>query len=294
MQAVIGGFSILIIAAVVCLLEVYREQKYFTITEDIVVSDKLNGLKREKKIVFLSDLHNKEYGTGNRKLLDAIQEAGPDLILIGGDMLIGKKGCSFAPALDFVLKLPSICPVYYACGNHEQRMKEKAEEYGDVYRSYQKQLEECGVQFLENDSILLEEGESKIRIWGLELPLVTYTKFKQYQIAECDIEKCIKKDASSAYEILLAHNPVYFDVYKKWGADLVLSGHLHGGIIRLPGIGGVITPQAMLFPKYSGEMTTEGKQTIIVSRGLGTHTVNLRFLNEAEMVIVRLRGEKDS
>ena len=64
---------------------------------------------------------------------------------------------------------------------------------------------------------------------------------------------------------------------KKWGADLVLSGHLHGGIIRLPGIGGLITPQAIPFPKYSGEMTTEGEQTIIVSRGLGTHTINLRF-----------------
>ena len=74
----------------------------------------------------------------------------------------------------------------------------------------------------------------------------------------------------------------------------VLSGHLHGGIIRLPGIGGLITPQAIPFPKYSGEMTTEGEQTIIVSRGLGTHTINLRFLNEAEMIVIHLRGEKDS
>ena len=87
---------------------------------------------------------------------------------------------------------------------------------------------------------------------------------------------------------------LYFDAYKKWGADLVLSGHLHGGIIRLPGIGGLITPQAIPFPKYSGEMTTEGEQTIIVSRGLGTHTINLRFLNEAEMIVIHLRGEKDS
>ena len=72
----------------------------------------------------------------------------------------------------------------------------------------------------------------------------------------------------------------------------MLSGHLHGGIIRLPGIGGLITPQAIPFPKYSGEMTTEGEQTIIVSRGLGTHTINLRFLNEAEMIVIHLRGEK--
>ena len=170
-------------------------------------------------------------------------------------------------------------PVYYACGNHEQRMKRKPEVYGEVYQEYQKQLEECGVHFLENSSVLLKEDDCRIRISALELPLATYTKFKKYRVTEQDVTACIEKEAAD-YEILLAHNPVYFDAYKKWGADLVLSGHLHGGIIRLPGIGGLITPQAIPFPKYSGEMTTEGEQTIIVSRGLGTHTINLRFLRQ--------------
>ena len=198
-----------------------------------------------------------------------------------------------AQALEFVSKLPAIAPVYYACGNHEQRMKRKPEVYGEVYQEYQKQLEECGVHFLENSSVLLKEDDCRIRISALELPLATYTKFKKYRVTEQDVTACIEKEAAD-YEILLAHNPVYFDAYKKWGADLVLSGHLHGGIIRLPGIGGLITPQAIPFPKYSGEMTTEGEQTIIVSRGLGTHTINLRFLNEAEMIVIHLRGEKDS
>ena len=138
------------------------------------------------------------------------------------------------------------------------------------------------MHFLENSSVLLKEDDCRIRISAL--PLATYTKFKKYRVTEQDVTACIEKEAAD-YEILLAHNPVYFDAYKKWGADLVLSGHLHGGIIRLPGIGGLITPQAM---------TTEGEQTIIVSRGLGTHTINLRFLNEAEMIVIHLRGEKDS
>ena len=275
MKAVILVVFVLTVAAVLCLLEAYREQQYFKVTEDVVVSRRLNGLKKEKKIVFLSDLHNKEYGVGNERLL------------------VGKKGCSFAPALEFVSKLPAIAPVYYACGNHEQRMKRKPEVYGEVYQEYQKQLEECGVHFLENSSVLLKEDDCRIRISALELPLATYTKFKKYRVTEQDVTACIEKEAAD-YEILLAHNPVYFDAYKKWGADLVLSGHLHGGIIRLPGIGGLITPQAIPFPKYSGEMTTEGEQTIIVSRGLGTHTINLRFLNEAEMIVIHLRGEKDS
>lgn len=110
MKAVILVVFVLTVAAVLCLLEAYREQQYFKVTEDVVVSRRLNGLKKEKKIVFLSDLHNKEYGAGNERLLDAICKARPDLILIGGDMLVGKKGCSFAPALEFVSKLPAIAP----------------------------------------------------------------------------------------------------------------------------------------------------------------------------------------
>ena len=217
MKAVILVVFVLTVAAVLCLLEAYREQQYFKVTEDGVVSRRLNGLKKEKKIVFLSDLHNKEYGVGNERLLDAICKARPDLILIGGDMLVGKKGCSVAPALKFVSKLPAIAPVYYACGNHEQRMKRKPEVYGEVYQAYQKQLEECGVHFLENSSVLLKEDDCRIRISALELPLATYTKFKKYRVTEQDVTACIEKEAAD-YEILLAHNPVYFDAYKKLGS----------------------------------------------------------------------------
>ena len=139
-------------------------------------------------------------------------------------------------------------------------------------------------------SCLRMTAGSGSRLWNC---LQLIQKFKNTGSQSRIVTACIEKEAAD-YEILLAHNPVYFDAYKKWGADLVLSGHLHGGIIRLPGIGGLITPQAIPFPKYSGEMTTEGEQTIIVSRGLGTHTINLRFLNEAEMIVIHLRGEKDS
>ena len=92
------------------------------------------------------------------------------------------------------------------------------------------------------------------------------------------------------FQILLAHNPVYMDTYKKWGADLVLSGHLHGGVVRIPGFRGVITPQFRLFPKYSGEFRSEDDTAIIVSKGLGTHTFHIRFLNPAEVVVVHIKS----
>ena len=101
------------------------------------------------------------------------------------------------------------------------------------------------------------------------------------------------KGETENFQILIAHNPVFFQDYRNWGADLVVSGHLHGGIIRIPGLGGLITPQAKLFPKYSGELTKEEESYIAVSRGLGSHTVNIRLFNEAEIVALELKPEQE-
>lgn len=276
------------------LLESWREQRYFKVTHNTVEVSQWDHCEAEINLVFLSDLHNKIYGRNNEKLFQAIKNTHPDLILIGGDMLVGRENTRYAyePALQFVSRLPQICPVYYANGNHEQRMKESPQLYGNAYFTYRTHLQKAGVQFLENDHIIREIRGRKIQITGLELPMRMYRKFRKPSLTPADIEHCVGKKKEDLYQILLAHNPSGFPAYKAWGADLVLSGHLHGGIIRLPGIGGVITPQAVLFPKYSGEMTSEDGHTIIVSRGLGTHTVNIRFLNEAELIVIHLKGSR--
>ena len=105
------------------------------------------------------------------------------------------------------------------------------------------------------------------------------------------IEERIGKADIAKYQILLAHNPIYTDTYLKWGADLVLSGHLHGGIVRIPGLGGVITPQFRLFPKYSGELTVKDGKSVVVSKGLGTHTIRIRFLNPADVIVLHFQGK---
>ena len=97
--------------------------------------------------------------------------------------------------------------------------------------------------------------------------------------------------ADSSYQILLAHNPAYVEAYRKWGADLILSGHLHGGIVRIPGIGGVIAPDLTLFPKYSGDIYRKEDATVVVSKGLGAHSVPIRLLNPAEMVVLVLNED---
>ncbi|WP_122642896.1 metallophosphoesterase [Luxibacter massiliensis] len=288
-----GILAVLLGLAAVFLAESKRELGFFKITRYSLSVPKLKALDSEKKILLLADLHNKTYGDNNERLLQAVKEEHPDLILIAGDMLIGKEEPAYENGLNFVSMLPSICPVYYSLGNHEQRMKEMPQKYGGAaFREYKARLLGAGVHMLENEKAEIMLDRLRVQIYGLELPLYTYKKFKRHTVAPGDIQKCIGRAHRDKFQILLAHNPVYFPAYRGWGADLTVSGHLHGGIIRIPGLGGIITPQAILFPKYSGEMTVEDGQAIAVSRGLGTHTVNMRFCNYAEVVAITLRPYK--
>ena len=291
-------FLFILIAGGLLGLEIYRELHHFRVTHYTIESQKFKGFSRDLNLIFLSDLHNRVYGEKNEPLLQAIRNEKPDLILIGGDMLVGKEDASYDIALDFTSQLPEIAPVLYATGNHEQRMREKPEIYQAAYADYRQQLKDRGVLFLENGSCRIEAGTVLLEISGVELPSASYKKLKKLPIQASDIAEYLHKDSvsvteDSVYRILLAHNPAYMNAYKGWGADLILSGHLHGGVMRLPGIGGVITPQAFLFPKYSGEMTKEGEQTIIVSRGLGTHTINIRLFNQPEVVSIYLKRSEN-
>ena len=289
-------FLIVLIAALV--FEIWREVHHFKVTHYHVASKKLAGLQGEVKLLFLSDLHNCVYGKGNSRLLAAIRRENPDLILIGGDMLVGAEHADADPALAFVRRLPEICPVYYVKGNHEQRMEEAPEEYSASFEAYKKELVESGVCFVENSFRRIRLRGKLFTVYGLELPASTYKKFRKAAVTAEEIGRYLgrpgetgRKDGEEAYTVLLAHNPAYMDSYLEWGADLVLSGHLHGGLIRIPLLGGIVTPQGFLFPKYSGEMTREGERTVIVSRGLGSHTVNIRLFNTPEIVAVHLSGE---
>lgn len=293
---------ILIIAAVLILiigtlagLEMYREYHTFQVTRYIASPECLNGMKGKIKIVFLSDMHNREYGRKNERLYQAVLEEEPDLILIGGDMIVEHPDKSLAPALSFVKRLTDLCPVYYAIGNHEQRMKEMPENYKTSFAEYQRELQKQGVIFLENEARTVKIKGAFLVLNGLELPLITYKKFQKAKVTAGDVASrlgCRPKKSRTEYtcQVLLAHNPTYMDAYKEWGADLILCGHLHGGMVRIPGIGGVITPQAFLFPKYSGEMRKEDGKVIIVSKGVGSHSVNIRLFNIPEVVSIELKG----
>lgn len=274
----------------ICIVEWMREIVTFRVTHYDIKSDKLNKLNHERKIVFLSDLHNNRYGKKNEKLLAAVKEQNPDLILIGGDMLVGKADVSSKVAESFVARLTEICPVYYANGNHEQRMKVYPETFGTAFQEYKDRLIKSGVTFIENENVDFNWDGCQVKIHGLEIPVKFYKKFRKQTLPVDVVREQIGKPKADCYNILLAHNPTYTNTYLKWGADLILSGHFHGGVVRIPKLGGIITPQWHMFPKYSGEMTEKDGKCVVVSKGLGAHTLKIRFLNPAEVIVLHLNG----
>lgn len=285
---------ILIIVAVFivyCLIEMIRELRDFRVTKYRICSQKLNGIKREKKIVFLSDLHNRMYGEENERLLESIRNQHPDLILIGGDMLVRKDGNSYDKTVHFLAKLPGICPVYCANGNHEQKLKELPDKYEQSYEEYKKALTASGIHMLENASETVKLEEVPVKLSGLEIPLGAYARFGKKELSLKEITDRIGEHGDD-YQILLAHHPGYMKEYLTYGADLILGGHYHGCVVQLPWIGGVISTNFTLFPKYSGGIYQEGEQTAVVSRGLGTHSVPLRLWNWPELIVLELSGNE--
>ena len=258
----------------------------FVIKKYTFPSDKL---KKDCRILFLSDLHNKEYGVDNRTLLQAIENISPDLVLIGGDMINAKPGASFQKGASFVLACGEKYPVYYALGNHEYRARIYPENYGTMYPDYMESFQGSGIRFLDNESVVLPEFG--IRLTGLTIDREYYKRFVKRKLSEGYLAETIGESDHCRYQILLAHNPEFFPDYAEWKPDLVLSGHVHGGVARIPGYKGVIAPSLLPFPRYDGGLFEERGSRMIISRGLGMHTIPVRLFNPGELVVVELQRE---
>lgn len=238
------------------------------------------------KIAVITDLHNVELGKNNKDLLNKIRIELPDMILIAGDLVLGKPSVSCKIAYCFLKEAVKIAPVFYGLGNHEQRMKEKPEIYGEEYLRFERQVRSLGVVFLENETQELEVRGEKILISGLLPPYHYYRKGKGDLLKCEEIETLLGNASKNQFQILLAHTPKYGDSYLEWGADVTFSGHYHGGMIRLPFLGGLISPDFRIFPKYCRGDFRKGSSHLIVSGGLGEHTLPLRIFNPRELLIV--------
>ncbi len=284
----------LIIIFIAYVIWQYFELKKFKITTytlSVAGDDDYRNLALIGNFVVLADLHNQVYGKANEPLLEAIDKINPDFVVVAGDMLIGEPNANMDPAIDFMKKLAARHKVYYGNGNHEYRLRIYPDKYGDMYDRYMDALKDTGIRFLLNDSVELNLKGNTISITGLELDRMYYKRLGKVIMPQDYMSRELG-DRKRGYNILIAHNPEYFEQYAKWGADLTLAGHYHGGIVRLPRIGGVISPKLRLFPKYSGGIYKKGTARMIVSCGLGMHSFPIRIWNRAELVVVNLAGKK--
>ena len=282
-------------AVLTFLIENLRSNTKLTKEHYVISSRKIPRAFDGKKILFLSDLHNVQLGRNNKRLIEAIDRENPDYILVGGDMLVSKAGNHSDQAIRLMKELTKRYPVYCGNGNHEERLlwrQAECPEAGKIYRDYMEALKDCGVHHLYNKTIKIQEGDSFLYLSGLELSEFYYDKFSQRILSRAYMEKRLGTCERDGFHILLAHNPSYFETYADWGADLTLSGHLHGGIVRLPLIGGVIAPSYRLFPKYDAGLFRIGKKRMIVSTGLGSHSIKLRLFNPPKIDIITLEREE--
>ena len=232
-------------------------------------------------IAQISDLHNAEIGDANEKLLAMIKEADPDIIAITGDMIDSRR-MDIQVALDFAKEAIKIAPCYYVNGNHELRVLE--------YEELKEGLEDLGVIILENAKATITKEDESLTIIGLSDPSLEsgYIYTEEGEILDLHLTKLSKEDNN--YKILLSHRPEYFELYFEAGMDLVLSGHAHGGQIRLPFVGGIIAPHQGFFPKYDGGLYIKEETNMIVSRGIGNSLFPLRFNNRPEVVLIELQA----
>lgn len=271
------------IAVIACLVISVRDCNRFVTVEYEIVSDKIT---KPCKFVLLSDLHNKSYGKDHEKLLKEIERIAPDAVLAAGDMLTASGGASYKTALSLMRQLAAKYKVYYGMGNHEYWLQLYPEQYGTIYDDYMAGLAEAGITPLINENTYLPEYN--IAVCGARIDKRYYKKFKKFPMEKAYLPRILGEPRKDACQILIAHTPQYFEEYAAWGADVVVSGHVHGGIMRLPLLGGVLSPNMTLFPKYDGGKFRQNNSTMILSRGLSTHTIPVRVFNPGELVVVNI------
>lgn len=282
-------FCIMIVVYIIILLAVVSyiiSLAKIDISKYEVVSEKIPKEFDGFKILQLSDIHNRNFGKESERLIKKIDAEKPDIIVVTGDM-VSSNVTDFSRFFSLMEKLGEKYTVYYIFGNHEQRLS--IENQGKIVEK----LRALKINVLNNDEVHINKGTERIKIYGLQQNLIYYNNYlkyrKEYKYTVEDMSQIFDKPNDKVFNILLSHNPLYFETYEKWGADLVFSGHVHGGLIRFPLLGGIISPERKLFPRYSGGKYEINDSNMIVSRGLGNSTINLRVFNNPEICVVELK-----
>ena len=236
------------------------------------------------RIVVLSDVHATQYGTDNERLISKVREASPDIIAITGDLVSFVRAKTIDRQIeiaDTLIKgLTPIAPVYFITGNHEWDRR-----IGGPWALLE-MLESRGVHTLRNEYIRLESGGDSMILAGTDDLNGPADMVKPREF----IKSVIAAEGEN-FIVLLEHRNSRLSLYSDLGVDLILCGHAHGGMVRLPFTDGLIGPTRELFPTFTSGVYTKGSTNMLVSRGAGNQNAWPRFLNNPEIVAVTLRVE---
>ena len=270
-----GGALALAAGAVLCAGAVWALQSELGVTcYELPLPkglEELDGLK----IAQISDVHSADI---QEELRTALREAAPDLIVFTGD-LVNREDRDLSRALSLAAMAAQIAPAYYAPGNHEAD--------NPCYPELREGLEKAGITVLENENAQLWRNGVQINIIGL-LDLTFHPQGRERAREELP-GRIQDLSLPGALNVVLSHRPSLMEEYGESGADLVFSGHAHGGQVRMPLIGPLFAPDEGVFPDYTAGTYQTGGTWVVVSRGLGNGTPFPRLWNTPELVLLTLK-----
>ena len=235
------------------------------------------------RIALLADLHSRCFGRGNANLLAALRDTHPDMIALAGDMANAHPRASVDTAITFAEGAAAIAPTFYVAGNHEAAISKK--EFSRMCNH----LAMAGVVVLMDDSQKLERGGDTICIAGLCDQSFDKRSYGGNEQVSVDFRTMKLVRDESDFVVLLAHRPDFLDVYARYGVDLVLSGHTHGGQCRIPGGGAIYVPGQGFKPEFVDGEYSLGRTTMFVTRGLGASVIPVRLCCRPEIAVITLR-----
>lgn len=265
--------KIAIIATVIILglVFAYYENHHLVVTEYDIKRADIDQALDGYTIVQISDLHNASFGANNSRLIEKIKLQKPDMVVITGD-IVDSGHTNINRAINFCTELGDICPSYYVTGNHEYWLE--PEEYDELMTG----IEKTGVKILNNTTVSVNAGETEFALIGLD----------DRNLRDNTLQSMILALDSDVLNIVLAHEPQNISSYQTAGADIVITGHAHGGQFRLPGIGGLVAPDQGFNPEYTEGIVRTGNLDMVISRGLGNSFIPIRLFNDPEVVVIKL------
>ncbi|MGN5653081.1 metallophosphoesterase [Bacillus sp. Brlt_9] len=257
----------------------YVQNNLISITKVNIKSSKIPSTFKGFKILQISDLHNKKFGNNQETLIQKVKGENPDVIVITGD-LIDSKSYDADVSMELIRELVMEYPIYFVTGNHEK--------WSGKYNDLEKELKKHHVTVLRNEHVTIQKEEQKINLLGIDDPEFVTGNRDEGNVVKDEISKAKFEMKPATYNVLLSHRPEFLAEYANEKIDLVLSGHAHGGQVRLPFIGGLVAPNQGLFPTYTAGLYEKQNTSMVVNRGLGNSVIPQRIFNRPELVVVQL------